>query len=88
MGAAISGMHYTGMAASRFSRDAYCIGGLPIDNQWLALVIGLITVALLAITLITAVFDAHLQSQSTAPGAAPAGSQRGAAAAGGEGAGQ
>jgi PAS domain S-box-containing protein len=63
MGAAISGMHYTGMAASRFSRDAYCIGGLPIDNQWLAMIIGLITVALLAITLITTIFDAHLQSQ-------------------------
>jgi two-component system sensor histidine kinase/response regulator len=63
MGAAISGMHYTGMAASRFSRDAYCVGGLPIDNQWLALVIGLITIALLAIALITTIFDAHLRSQ-------------------------
>jgi PAS domain S-box-containing protein len=66
MGAAISGMHFTGMAASRFSRGAYCIGGLPIDNQWLALVIGLITAALLIITLITTVFDAHLQSQVSA----------------------
>ncbi len=66
MGLAISGMHYTGMAASRFSRGAYCIGGIPIDSQWLALVIGLITVGVLAITLITTVFDAHLQSQTTA----------------------
>ncbi len=66
MGAAISGMHYTGMAASRFSRGAYCFGGLPIDNQWLAMIIGLITVALLAITLITTIFDAHLQSQVAA----------------------
>jgi PAS domain S-box-containing protein len=66
MGAAISGMHYTGMAASRFGRDSYCIGGVPIDNQWLAMVIGLITVALLAITLITTVFDAHMKSQTSA----------------------
>jgi len=65
MGAAISGMHYTGMAASRFSLGAYCVGGLPLDNQWLALVIGLITISLLTITLITTVFDAHLQSQSS-----------------------
>ncbi len=33
MGAAISGMHYTGMAASRFSRDAFCVGGVPIDSR-------------------------------------------------------
>ncbi len=66
MGAAISGMHYTGMAASRFSQGAYCFGGVPIDNEWLALIVGLITVGLLAITLITTVFDAHLQSQMSA----------------------
>jgi len=64
MGTAISGMHYTGMAASRFSRGSYCIGGVPIDNQWLAMLVGLITVALLAITLITTVFDAHMKSQT------------------------
>jgi PAS domain S-box-containing protein len=64
MGSAISGMHYTGMAASRFSRDAYCVGGVPIDNEWLAMMTGFITVALLAITLIVAVFDAHLQSRA------------------------
>jgi PAS domain S-box-containing protein len=66
MGAAISGMHYTGMAASRFSSGAFCVGGQPLDNQWLALALGLITVALLTITLITAVFDAHVQSKTAA----------------------
>jgi PAS domain S-box-containing protein len=63
MGMAISGMHYTGMAASRFSRGAFCVGGLPINNKWLASFIALITIALLAIALITAVFDRHLQSR-------------------------
>jgi len=66
MGMAISGMHYTGMAASRFSSAAYCIGGLPLDNKWLSLIVGLIAIALLAITLITTVFDAHLQSRISA----------------------
>src|SRR4029077_3764867 len=61
-----SGMHYTGMAASRFSRDAFCIGGVPIDSQWLGMVVGLITVALLAIALVTAAFDEHLQSRTAA----------------------
>ncbi len=65
MGAAISGMHYIGMGASRFSNDAYCIGGFPIDNQWLAVAVGLITIGLLAITLVTTMFDAHLQSQTS-----------------------
>jgi PAS domain S-box-containing protein len=64
MGLAISGMHYTGMAASRFTRGAYCVGGSPIDNQALSLFIGVITIALLAIALITAIFDAHVQSRS------------------------
>jgi PAS domain S-box-containing protein len=65
MGGAISGMHYTAMAASRFSPNAFCIGGVPIDNQWLGMVVGLITVALLTIALITAAFDAHLQSRTS-----------------------
>jgi two-component system sensor histidine kinase/response regulator len=63
MGMAISGMHYTGMAASRFSRGAFCAGGVPINNQWLAAIIALVSIALLAIALITAVFDRHLQSR-------------------------
>ena len=33
MGLAISGMHYTGMAASRFRAGAYCSGGAPIDSR-------------------------------------------------------
>ena len=66
MGLAIAGMHYTGMAASHFDRAAVCIGGQPIDNQWLAVIVGLVTVALLAIVLITAMFDAHLQSRAAA----------------------
>ena len=64
MGLAISGMHYTAMAASRFSIGAYCLGGSSFDNSWLALTIGLIALGVLAITLITAVYDAHLVSKT------------------------
>jgi len=59
-------MHYLGMAATRFSRGAYCTGGVPIDNHWLPAIVGLVTIALLAIVLITGVFDAHLQSHTLA----------------------
>jgi signal transduction histidine kinase/NO-binding membrane sensor protein with MHYT domain/DNA-binding response OmpR family regulator len=66
MGLAISGMHYLGMAASRFSAGAYCLGGIVIDNRWLAIVISLFSVALLAITLISSLFDAHLHDRARA----------------------
>ncbi len=64
MGLAISGMHYTGMAAAHFGADSYCVGGVTFDNAWLAGMIGLFAIGLLVITLITAIYDAHLQSNT------------------------
>ena len=64
MGFAITGMHYTAMAASMLAPGSYCWGGAALDNSWLALTIGLIALALLAITLIAAVYDAHLESRT------------------------
>jgi diguanylate cyclase len=64
MGLAISGMHYTGMAASRFSAGAICRGGLTLQNNWLAAAIGIFALGLLVVTLVTAVYDAHLQSRA------------------------
>jgi len=64
MGLAISGMHYTAMAASKLAVGSYCIGGASLDNDWLAGTIGLVTLGILALTLITAVYDAHLVSQT------------------------
>jgi NO-binding membrane sensor protein with MHYT domain len=63
MGLAISGMHYTAMAAAKFGAGSYCLGGAAFDNGWLALTIGLVALGVLAITLITAVYDAHLGSR-------------------------
>jgi diguanylate cyclase len=64
MGLAISGMHYTGMAASRFSSGSFCRGGVTLDNNWLAVAIGMFALGLLIVTLVTAVYDAHLQSRA------------------------
>jgi diguanylate cyclase len=64
MGLAISGMHYTGMAASRFSNASFCQGGVTLQNSWLAAAIGLFALGLLAVTLVTAVYDTHLQSRA------------------------
>ena len=63
MGCAIAGMHYTAMAAAKFPQGAVCQGGLTIDNRWLAILVAVATLALLAITLITAVFDAQFESR-------------------------
>ena len=64
MGLAISGMHYTGMAASRFSSDSYCIGGRAANNDWLAITIGVLAFAVLTITTILLIYDAHLESNT------------------------
>jgi NO-binding membrane sensor protein with MHYT domain/PAS domain-containing protein len=64
MGCAISGMHYTAMAASMLAPGAYCWGGAAFDNGWLALTIALIALGVLSITLITAVYDAHMDSRT------------------------
>jgi NO-binding membrane sensor protein with MHYT domain len=66
MGLAISGMHYTAMAAARFSPGSICSGGTSLDNGWFAGSLGLIALSVLAITLITAVYDAHLESRTLA----------------------
>jgi NO-binding membrane sensor protein with MHYT domain/signal transduction histidine kinase len=64
MGLAISGMHYTAMAATMLAANSICSGGAALDNGWLAFSIGLTALALLAITSITAVYDAHLDSRT------------------------
>ena len=62
MGLAICGMHYTGMAAARFVPGSFCMGGATFQNGWLATSIGLFALGLLAVTLLTALYDAHMQS--------------------------
>ena len=64
MGLAITGMHYTAMAASKLAVGSYCLGGASFDNGWLALTIGLVALGVLGLTLITAIYDAHLTSRS------------------------
>jgi NO-binding membrane sensor protein with MHYT domain len=64
MGLAIAGMHYTAMAAAMLAPGSYCYGGAALDNNWLAVMIGMIALGVLAITLVTTVYDAHLESRS------------------------
>ncbi len=63
MGAAIAGMHYTGMAAAHFAPNAVCISSGPrLDATWLAITISTFTFLILGSTLLLSVIDAQLQS--------------------------
>ncbi|HKE94011.1 MAG TPA: EAL domain-containing protein, partial [Povalibacter sp.] len=61
MGLAISGMHYTGMAASRFSAASYCLPGSSLHNTWFAIALGVFALGVMAIAILTVVYDAWLQ---------------------------
>ena len=64
MGLAISGMHYTGMAASRFAAGSYCTSTASPNNSWLAITIAVIALAVLSITTVLLVYDGHLESKT------------------------
>lgn len=63
MGLAICGMHYTGMAATIFATGAYCMGGVQLDQGWLAAMVAIIALGLIGITLGLLVFDLHMRSR-------------------------
>ncbi|MEO8343529.1 MAG: MHYT domain-containing protein, partial [Gallionella sp.] len=65
MGAAITGMHYTGMAAANFAPNTICsVSPQDINNVWLAGAIGGFTFMFLTTTLLISVFDAHLANRA------------------------
>ena len=65
MGVAIVGMHYTGMAAARFPEGSFC-GAAPsgLGNDWMAVLIIVVTLSVIGIALLTSVLDARLESRT------------------------
>ncbi len=67
MGAAIIGMHYTGMAAARFPVGTVCgaaLDGFRPDGLTVSIAIGTVAVMVLALTV--SVFDRRLQARASA----------------------
>lgn len=66
MGLAITGMHYTGMAAAQFAPDSVCLAAAAggIDNDVLAIAIAATTAALLGLTLIVSALDASFAANN------------------------
>ncbi|MGV8926706.1 MAG: putative bifunctional diguanylate cyclase/phosphodiesterase [Ewingella sp.] len=66
MGTAIVGMHYIGMAAANFPKGSHSMAANSgVSNQWLALLVIVVTLAVLAITLIISVLDGRLQARTS-----------------------
>ncbi|AJX33681.1 histidine kinase [Burkholderia oklahomensis] len=59
MGIAITGMHYTGMAAAHFHANAVCMARNGISGAWLGATIALFTATILSATLVVSRFDAR-----------------------------
>jgi diguanylate cyclase (GGDEF)-like protein/PAS domain S-box-containing protein len=65
MGLAISGMHYTGMAAANVAPGSVClVTPYGVASQWLAVLVGAGTFVILSVTLLVSVFDARLAHQA------------------------
>ncbi|CAJ0712545.1 diguanylate cyclase (GGDEF)-like protein [Ralstonia sp. GP73] len=65
MGVAIVGMHYTGMSAAAFPLGSVCgAAHTGASAEWLALVIIIVTLAVLAIALIISVLDLRMEART------------------------
>lgn len=65
MGAAISGMHFTAMAAAGFPAGLICLSADGLGGRNLGIVIVVSSLAYLSITLVTSILDARLQANAS-----------------------
>ncbi|MFA5941367.1 MAG: MHYT domain-containing protein [Sinimarinibacterium sp.] len=65
MGLAITGMHYTGMAAAEFAPNSFCrvADATGMSNATLAVTIGVVTLCILVIALGVSALDAHFATK-------------------------
>lgn len=64
MGAAVCGMHYTGMAAAGFVAHSVCLSVGELRGDSLGMLVAGATIVLLAITSFTSAIDARMQDQA------------------------
>lgn len=64
MGVAIAGMHYTGMMAAQIPHQ-HAMGHNGFNNNWLAVLVGMMAFSVLGITLLVSMFDARLQAKTS-----------------------
>ena len=64
LGAAICGMHYTGMAAANFPLDAICFSADALTGERLGVLVSVSSLLLLTMTLFTSTLDARMQTRT------------------------
>ncbi|MDN4625541.1 putative bifunctional diguanylate cyclase/phosphodiesterase [Erwinia sp. ACCC 02193] len=64
MGAAIAGMHYSGMAAASFPMGSHATQ-MGVNSSWLAMLVVVVTLSILGITLVVSTLDARLQARTS-----------------------
>jgi diguanylate cyclase (GGDEF)-like protein len=64
MGAAISGMHYTGMAAAEFSRGSVCLTAGALRGESLGVLVTVAATLLLSMAMFTSLLDARMQGKT------------------------
>jgi diguanylate cyclase len=64
MGMAICGMHYIGMSAASFPAGSICGAAGDLNGNWLTVTVGILTLALLSVTLILSAAERHFQSKA------------------------
>ncbi len=66
MGLAITGMHYTGMAAARFAAGSVCLAAVSggLKSTTLAVAIGCVAMAILTLTIVLSTVDAHFAERA------------------------
>jgi diguanylate cyclase len=66
MGFAIVGMHYTGMAAAEFPLGSICgAANTGVNPTWLAVLVIVVTLAVLSIALVTSVLDIRMETRTS-----------------------
>ncbi|MDB5848359.1 MAG: bifunctional diguanylate cyclase/phosphodiesterase, partial [Rhodoferax sp.] len=65
MGAAICGMHYTGMAAAGFPEGAVCLSAGQLRGDSMGLLVSVATIVLLTLTMFTSAIDARMQGKAS-----------------------
>ncbi len=64
MGAAISGMHYTGMAAAEFSAASRCLTDGALHGESLGVIVTVAAALLLSMAMFTSLLDARIQARN------------------------
>jgi len=64
MGIAISGMHYTGMAAANFIEGSVCLSAGALRGDSLGTMAAMVSIAMLTLTMCTSILDARMQGNT------------------------